>query len=112
MCLGEVRKSLKNHESNKNFSCHVKRLSDKYIKSNKNNKFNKILHSEREKDKKGFEKSAHFAKIVEFVILAIFAIFLLGFFFSGASVTVRPYVRPVWTLRVEVSRNEFLPSSL
>ena len=90
MCLGEVRKSLKNHESNKNFSCHVKRLSDKYIKSNKNNKFNKILHSEREKDKKGFQKSAHFAKIVEFVILAIFAIFLLGFCLAEPP---SPYVR-------------------
>ena len=29
----------------------------------KNNKFKKILHLEREKVKKGFEKSANFAKI-------------------------------------------------
>ena len=37
----------------------------KYGKNSKNNKFNKILHLEREKVKKGFEKSANFAKIVK-----------------------------------------------
>ena len=37
-------------------------MSDKYGKNSKNNKFNKILHLEREKVKKGFEKSAKFCK--------------------------------------------------
>ena len=39
-----------------NFSCYVKRLS---------NKFNKILHLEREKVKNDFMKSANFAKIAK-----------------------------------------------
>ena len=43
----------------------MKRLSNKYGKNSKNNKFNKILHLEREKVKKGFEKSANFAKIAK-----------------------------------------------
>ena len=37
-------------------------LSNKYGKNRKNNKFNKILHLEREKVKNGFVKSANFAK--------------------------------------------------
>ena len=41
----------------------MKRLSNKYDKNSKNNKFNKILHLEREKVKKGFEKSANVEKI-------------------------------------------------
>ena len=43
----------------------MKRLSNKYGKNSKNNKFNKILHLEREKVKKGFSKSANFAKIAK-----------------------------------------------
>ena len=43
----------------------VKRLSNKYGKNSKNKKFNKILHLEREEVKKGFEKSANFAKIAK-----------------------------------------------
>ena len=35
--------SAKFRKSNKNFSCYVKRLSNKYGKNSKNNKFNKIL---------------------------------------------------------------------
>ena len=35
----------------------MKRLSNKYGKNSKNNKFHKILHLEREKVKKGFEIS-------------------------------------------------------
>ena len=61
--LGEVRKFWKNPKSNKNFSCYVKALSNKYGKNSKNNKCHKILHLEREKVKKGFEMSANFAKI-------------------------------------------------
>ena len=34
-------------------------------RKSKNNKFNKILHLQKEKVKKGFEKSANFAKIAE-----------------------------------------------
>ena len=41
----------------------MKRLSNKYGKNSKNNKFNKILHLERDKVKNGFVKSANFAKI-------------------------------------------------
>ncbi|CAH3027637.1 unnamed protein product [Porites evermanni] len=63
--LGEVRKFRKNRKSSKNFSCYVKRLSNKYGKNSKNNKFHKILHLEREKVKKGFSKSANFAKIAK-----------------------------------------------
>ena len=55
----------KNCKSNKDFSCYVKRLSNKYGKNSKNNKFNEILHLEREKVKKGFEMSANFAKIAK-----------------------------------------------
>ena len=40
-------------------------MSNKYDKKSKNNKFDKILHLEREKVKKGFEKSANFAKIAK-----------------------------------------------
>ena len=36
---------------------YVKRLSNIYGKTSKNNKFHKILHLEREKVKKGFERS-------------------------------------------------------
>ena len=43
----------------------MKRLSNKYGKNSKNNKFHKILHLEREKVKKGFSKSANFAKIAK-----------------------------------------------
>ena len=57
-----VPKYRKNCKSNKDFSCYVKRLSNKYGKNSKNNKFNEILHLEREKVKKGFEMSANFAK--------------------------------------------------
>ena len=63
--LREVRKFWKNRKSKKNFSCYVKRLSNKYGKNSKNNKFHKILHLEREKVKKGFEMSANFAKIAK-----------------------------------------------
>ena len=55
----------KNPKSNKNFSCYVKSLSNKYGKNSKNNKFHKIQHLKREKVKKGFETSANFAKIAE-----------------------------------------------
>ena len=54
-----------NCKSNKNFSCYVKRLSNKYGKNSKNNKFDKILHLERKKVKNGFVKSANFAKIAK-----------------------------------------------
>ena len=63
--LREVRKFWKNRKSNKNFSCYVKRLSNKYGKNSKNNKFHKILHLETEKVKKGFSKSPNFAKIAK-----------------------------------------------
>ena len=63
--LREVRKFWKKRKSKKNFSCYVKRLSNKYGKNSKNNKFHKILHLEREKVKKGFEMSANFAKIAK-----------------------------------------------
>ena len=46
-------------------SCFLKRLSNKYGKNSKNNKFHKILYLEREKVKKGFEMSANFAKIAK-----------------------------------------------
>ena len=49
----------------KNFSCYVKRLSNKYGENSKNNKLHKILHLEREKVKEGFEMSANFAKIAK-----------------------------------------------
>ena len=55
----------KHRKSNKNFSCYVKRLSNKYGKNSRNNKFHKMLHLEREKVKKGFSKSANFAKIAK-----------------------------------------------
>ena len=48
-----------------NFSSYVKRLSNKYGKNSKKNKFHKILHLERQKVKKGFSKSANFAKIAK-----------------------------------------------
>ena len=51
-------------KSKKNFfSCYVKRLSNKYGKNSRNNKFFKILLLQREKVKKGCVKSANFAKI-------------------------------------------------
>ena len=40
-------------------------MSNKCSKNSKNNKFNEILHLEREKVKKGFEMSANFAKIAK-----------------------------------------------
>ena len=44
----------------------MKKLSNKYGKNSKNNKFHKILHLEREKVKeKGFEMSANFGKIAK-----------------------------------------------
>ena len=55
----------KNLKSNKNISCHVKRLSSKYGKKSKNNKFNKILQLQRKKVKSGFEKSTKFTKIAK-----------------------------------------------
>ena len=57
--------SQKNPKSNKNFSCNVKILRNKYGKNSKNNKFHKILHLESGKVKKGFSKSANFAKIAK-----------------------------------------------
>ena len=53
----------------------MKRLSNKYGKNCKNNKFHKILHFERGKVKKGFEMSANFATFLfsNFVMLSIFA---------------------------------------
>ena len=70
-----VPKYRKNCKSNKDFSCYVKRLSNKYGKNSKNNKFNEILHLEREKVKKGFEMSANFATFLSsnFVMLSSFA---------------------------------------
>ena len=50
--LQDVRK---NRKSNNNFPCYVKRLSNKYGKNSKNNKFNRILHLEREKGKENLE---------------------------------------------------------
>ena len=52
----------------------MKRLSNKYGKNSKNNKFNKILHLEKEKVKNGFVKSANFAKIAKLtsLFLALF----------------------------------------
>ena len=43
----------------------MKRLSNKCSENRKNNKFNEILHLEREKVKKGFEMSSNFAKIAK-----------------------------------------------
>ena len=40
----------------------MKRLSNKYGKNCKNNKFHKILHLEREKVEKGIEMSGNFRK--------------------------------------------------
>ena len=54
-----------NRKSKKNLSCYVKRLSNKYGKNSRNNKFFKILLLQREKAKKGFVKSANFAKIAK-----------------------------------------------
>ena len=56
------RKVGKFRKRNKNFSCYVKRLSNKYRKNSKIDKFNKILDLQAEKAKKGLEKSANFAK--------------------------------------------------
>ena len=58
-------KCRKNRKSKKNFSCYVKRLSNKYGKNSRNNKFFKILLLQRQKAKKGFVKSANFAKIAK-----------------------------------------------
>ena len=46
---------VKNRKSNKNFSSYVKRLSNKYGKNSKNNKFNRILQLERGKGKESLE---------------------------------------------------------
>ena len=43
----------------------MKRLSNKYGKNSRNNKFLKILHLQREKPKKGFVKSPNVAKIAK-----------------------------------------------
>ena len=43
----------------------MKRLSNKYAQNSRNNKFFKILLLQREKAKKGFVKSANFAKIAK-----------------------------------------------
>ena len=53
--LWDVRKFRKNRKTNKNFSSYVKRLSNKYGKNGKNNKFHKILHLQREKGKESLE---------------------------------------------------------
>ena len=53
--LQRVHKFRQNRQRNKNFSCYVKRLSNKYGKNSKNNKFNGILHLEREKGKESLE---------------------------------------------------------
>ena len=58
---GGPRKVRKFRNGNKNFSCYVKRLSNKYRKNSKIDKFNKILDLQAEKAKKGLEKSANFA---------------------------------------------------
>ena len=55
-------------------SCYPKRLSNKYGKKGKNNKFNEILHLEREKAKKGLEKAANFEKIATKVTRILIAI--------------------------------------
>ena len=55
------RKVRKFRKRNNNFSCYVKRLSNKYRKNSKIDKFNKILDLQAEKAKKGLEKSANFA---------------------------------------------------
>ena len=56
-----------NPKSNKTFSCYVKRLNNKYGKNSRpgNNKFFEILLLQRETAKKGFVKSANFAKIAK-----------------------------------------------
>ena len=46
-------------------------LTCKYRKSSKNNKFNKILDLEREKAKKGLEKSINSAKIAKVTFLLL-----------------------------------------
>ena len=53
---------------------YVKRLSNKYGKNSKNNKFHKILHLERGKVKKGLGMSAIFVTLLSsnFVMLSIF----------------------------------------
>ena len=43
----------------------MKRLSNKYGKNSRNNKFLKILHLQREKAKKGFVKSPNVAQIAK-----------------------------------------------
>ena len=43
----------------------MKRLSNKYGKNSKNNKFHKILLLKREKVKKGLEKSAKISKVTK-----------------------------------------------
>ena len=48
--------------------------SNKYRKSSQISKFGKIQHYERERAKKGFEKSANFAKIAE--VTRIFSFYL------------------------------------
>ena len=59
------RKVRKFRKRKKNFSCYVKRLSNKYRKNSKIDKFNIILDLQAEKAKKGLEKSANFAKIAK-----------------------------------------------
>ena len=61
----KYRRNRKCRKSKKNVSCYVKRLSNKYGKNSRNNKFFKILLLQREKAKKGFVKSANFAKIAQ-----------------------------------------------
>ena len=43
----------------------MKQLSNKCSKNNEDNKFNKILHLQREKVKKSFEKYANFENIAK-----------------------------------------------
>ena len=60
-----VCKFRKNRQRNKKFPCYVKRLNNKYGKNSKNTKFHKILHLESGQVKKGFSKSANFAKVAK-----------------------------------------------
>ena len=63
--IRNVANSAKIAKSNKDFSCYLKLPSNKYRKNSKISKLDEILDLEREKSKKGFEKSANFAKIAK-----------------------------------------------
>ena len=64
----EVRKFPKNRKSNKNFSCHPKRLSNKYHNKSRNKLLQKFA-----------ECLLQLAILVEFVILATSAIYFIHF---------------------------------